>query len=186
MADVPSIVIKTRDLLSLRGYMTDAFINYADYYKMLPVRQHGTLTEKLVVWIFKAPKVIGVATIKEIMDEMEEVGAHQGMLVGGSRFTPAAKKLARHVKIELVEGTYSSFDLFSHELVPKHVIASDEEVNMLLGHYGIKKSQLPRILRDDPAAKLLGAKPGQVIRIERKSPTAGKSIYYRLVVEGSR
>ncbi len=185
MSEIPSVVIKTRDLLALRGYTTDEVLNYEDHYKMVPVKQDA-VTEKLVVWIFKEPKVVGVATIKDIVDDMEEAGAQEGMLVGGSRFTPAAKKHARSVRVELVEGNYASFDLFSHDLVPKHVIASDEEVKMLLEYYGIKKTHLPRILRDDPAAKLLGAKPGQVIRIERKSPTAGKALYYRLVVDGPR
>ncbi|MEM2142071.1 MAG: DNA-directed RNA polymerase subunit H [Candidatus Thorarchaeota archaeon] len=85
-----------------------------------------------------------------------------------------------------MEGTYSSFDLFQHELVPKHVIASEEEVQMVLDHYRISKSQLPRILKDDPVAKMLGAKVGQVLRIERPSETAGVTFYYRLVVDGSR
>jgi DNA-directed RNA polymerase subunit H (RpoH/RPB5) len=47
----------------------------------------------------------------------------------------------------------------------------------------MKKSQLPRILRDDPAARVLGAKVGQIVRIERASPTAGPIYYYRLVVD---
>ncbi|MCK4484870.1 MAG: DNA-directed RNA polymerase subunit H [Candidatus Thorarchaeota archaeon] len=105
------------------------------------------------------------------------------MLVGGTRYTPAAKKHARATRVELVEGGYASFDLFGHELVPQHTIAEDSEVQLVLNHYGIKKSQLPRILRDDPAARVLGAKVGQVIRIGRTSPTAGSIYYYRLVVD---
>ncbi|MCK4279554.1 MAG: DNA-directed RNA polymerase subunit H [Candidatus Thorarchaeota archaeon] len=105
------------------------------------------------------------------------------MLVGGTRYTPAAKKHARASRVELVEGGYASFDLFGHELVPQHIIAEDSEVQLVLDHYGMKKSQLPRILRDDPAARVLGAKVGQIVRIERASPTAGPIYYYRLVVD---
>ncbi|MCK5151611.1 MAG: DNA-directed RNA polymerase subunit H [Candidatus Thorarchaeota archaeon] len=108
------------------------------------------------------------------------------MLVGGSRFTPAAKKQARQTRVELVEGGYSSFELFGHELVPKHIISSIEEVQLVTDHYGIKKTQLPRIAREDPAARVLGAKIGEVVRIERDSPTAGKVYYYRLVVDPGR
>ncbi|MFX1483461.1 MAG: DNA-directed RNA polymerase subunit H [Promethearchaeota archaeon] len=82
-------------------------------------------------------------------------------------------------------GNYSSFDLFDHELVPPHVIAGADEVKLVLEHYGIDKSQLPRIFRNDPAVKVLGARPGQVLRIERNSPVAGMTYYYRLVVDSS-
>ncbi|MGY5860169.1 MAG: DNA-directed RNA polymerase subunit H [Candidatus Thorarchaeota archaeon] len=85
--------------------------------------------------------------------------------------------------MELVEGNYASFDLFEHDLVPTHIITEQEEVDLVLNHYKIKKTQLPRIYLSDPAAKVLGARPGQVIRIERKSETAGNAFYYRLVVD---
>jgi DNA-directed RNA polymerase subunit H (RpoH/RPB5) len=35
----------------------------------------------------------------------------------------------------------------------------------------------------DPCARAVNAQPGQVLKIERESPTAGTSYYYRLVVE---
>ena len=70
-------------------------------------------------------------------------------------------------------------------VISSHAFASEEEIQLVLDHYGIEKNQLPRIFRDDPAVRVLGARPGQVIRIERDSPTAGKSFYYRLVVDSS-
>ena len=44
--------------------------------------------------------------------------------------------------------------------------------------------QFPYILTTDPVAKEIGAKPGDFVRITRKSETAGSSVYYRYVVEG--
>ena len=49
--------------------------------------------------------------------------------------------------------------------------------------YHIKPDQLPRILATDPAVISTGAKPGQIIKITRKSPTAKYATAYRLVVE---
>jgi hypothetical protein len=49
--------------------------------------------------------------------------------------------------------------------------------------YNIKLDQLPRILATDPAVLSTGAKPGQIVKIIRKSPTAKYAIAYRLVVE---
>ncbi|MGP3668142.1 MAG: DNA-directed RNA polymerase subunit H [Candidatus Bathyarchaeota archaeon] len=75
----------------------------------------------------------------------------------------------------------ADFDIFEHELVPKHIILSKEEAEELLKKYRIKPSQLPKIKDTDPAAKALGAKPGDIIKIIRKSPTAGLAEYYRYV-----
>jgi DNA-directed RNA polymerase subunit H (RpoH/RPB5) len=41
--------------------------------------------------------------------------------------------------------------------------------------------QLPHMKKNDPAAVALGAKEGDVIKIDRQEPT-GKCTYYRVVV----
>ncbi len=43
--------------------------------------------------------------------------------------------------------------------------------------------QFPFISSTDPAAKSIGAKAGDFIRITRRSETAGETVYYRYVVE---
>lgn len=73
-------------------------------------------------------------------------------------------------------------DITKHFLVPKHRILSQKEKEELLKKYGVKESQLPKILASDPMVKAIGAKPGDIIEIERNL-FGKKSIYYRLVVE---
>ena len=75
-------------------------------------------------------------------------------------------------------------DLTKHQLVPKHSKVSDSEKNKLLKRYDLAISQLPRILVNDPAIVKLGAKSGDIIKIERESKTAGIAIYYRVVING--
>ncbi|MEM2934352.1 MAG: DNA-directed RNA polymerase subunit H [Methanocellales archaeon] len=75
------------------------------------------------------------------------------------------------------------FNVLEHELVPEHVIASEKEVEEILKKYQCEKGQLPLIRTNDPVVKEIGAKTGDVIKIIRKSPTAGKVIAYRYVVE---
>ncbi|GBC71082.1 hypothetical protein HRbin02_00860 [Candidatus Calditenuaceae archaeon HR02] len=76
----------------------------------------------------------------------------------------------------------SAVSILEHELVPKHEIMSPEEVEELLGRYRITLNELPRILASDPVVREIGAKPGDVLRIHRRSLTAGLSYYYRVVV----
>ena len=75
------------------------------------------------------------------------------------------------------------FNVLNHDIVPMHEVLSDEETQAVLEQYQIVKEQLPKIKATDPAVKVVDAKPGQLVRVTRRSPTAGKSIAYRLVVE---
>jgi len=76
-------------------------------------------------------------------------------------------------------------DISRHKLVPKHNILSEKEKRELLEKYKITLNHLPRILTTDPMVKKLDAKVGDIIKIERSSTTAGKTVYYRVVVQGS-
>jgi len=72
-------------------------------------------------------------------------------------------------------------DVQGHIFVPKHTKLSDEEKQKILEQFNISLHQLPRIHKTDPAIAQLDAKPGDVIKIERKSVTTGKSFFYRVV-----
>jgi DNA-directed RNA polymerase subunit H (RpoH/RPB5) len=76
-----------------------------------------------------------------------------------------------------------SLDILSHKLVPYHEVISEKEKNELMEKYKITPDQLPKILNSDPVAKYIGAKPGQIVKVIRKSRTAKEAIAYRFVVE---
>ncbi len=78
----------------------------------------------------------------------------------------------------------SKKNILKHEMVPEHIVLDEEEVEEVLKKYDIKKGELPLIRADDPVAKSIGAKPGQVLKIIRKETLAGETTYYRLVVKG--
>ena len=75
-------------------------------------------------------------------------------------------------------------DVLKHELVPEHVLLSKKEAMALLKRLGISPNQLPWILASDPAARAVGAKPGDILMIIRRSPTAGRTVTFRLVMPG--
>ena len=58
-----------------------------------------------------------------------------------------------------------------------------KEAEDVLKKYNCTPTQLPLIFVNDPAIVGLGVKPGDMIKITRKSGTAGVSLYYRYVVE---
>ncbi|PIN74020.1 DNA-directed RNA polymerase subunit H [Candidatus Woesearchaeota archaeon CG10_big_fil_rev_8_21_14_0_10_45_16] len=71
-----------------------------------------------------------------------------------------------------------------HILVPSHVKLSDKEKETFLQSQNLTIKELPKILVNDPALIGSGAKEGDIIRIERASATAGKTFYYRVVING--
>jgi DNA-directed RNA polymerase subunit H len=77
----------------------------------------------------------------------------------------------------------STINVLDHVMVPEHKIMSEEEVQSLFSRYHLTSDQLPKMFHDDPAAKAIKAKVGDVIRIVRYSQTAGIAESYRLVIK---
>jgi len=75
------------------------------------------------------------------------------------------------------------FKVTDHFLVPKHELLTPEESKEILTRYNSTANQFPFIASTDAAAKSIGAKAGDFIRVTRRSETAGETVYYRFVVE---
>jgi DNA-directed RNA polymerase subunit H len=86
-------------------------------------------------------------------------------------------------KKEKEEVKKTEFKPSTHFLVPKHELLTKEEAVEVAKRYNASLSQFPYILSSDPVAKEIGAKPGDLVRITRRSETAGSTVYYRYVVE---
>jgi len=115
-------------------------------------------------------------------EKITKEGYEGGILIG-TGFSYSAKKEARAEGIEIIETSQiPSFNIFEHDLVPKHEVLSKEEAEELLRKYRINPYNLPHIKKSDPAIFLIGAKPGDIVKITRKSPTAGIYVTYRYVV----
>ena len=71
----------------------------------------------------------------------------------------------------------------NHVYVPKHEIITKKEAEQVLQKFYCIATELPLIFVNDPAIVGLGVKPGDMIKITRKSGTSGTSLYYRYVVE---
>jgi DNA-directed RNA polymerase subunit H len=71
-----------------------------------------------------------------------------------------------------------------HVYQPKHEVLSKKQAEEVLKKFNTKPSQLPYILQSDRGIEDLEPRPGDIVKITRKSPTSGESVYYRYVVEG--
>ena len=78
-----------------------------------------------------------------------------------------------------------------HDLVPEHAILSEKDAKKVLNDLRVNADQLPKIRKDDPVLKTLEmagqeVKEGQIIKITRKSESAGVSVVYRMIVDRGR
>ena len=100
-----------------------------------------------------------------------------------SNFSPRLEKYYHNDRfVQVFDIDSLVFNITEHELVPEHVILSDEEKQDLVTHFNLDEDQLPHISRFDPVAKFIGLRPGDVCKIERKSYSSGKVNYYRICV----
>ncbi len=171
---------KARILIKLRSYKTLE----KKKYKNIPAYLVKTPKGKAIVYCIPSQGTVGVQYINQLAKIMKEEELEKGIVVTSGRYTQAAKTNARKKGIELIPRIFPVFNIFDHELVPFHEILPPDEREKLLAQYRVQPYQLPRIGTSDPAVKAIGAKAGDIVKITRKSATAGKYVAYRYVVEG--
>jgi len=139
--------------------------------------------EKTIVWCILGSATVGIVAMNALYKILKEKGLERAIVVTEGRYTHAVKQGAKKKNVELLPKSFPVFDIFEHGLVPKHEILSEKEKEQLLTQYKVHPYQIPQIKSTDPAVKVIGAKPGDVLKIIRKSKTAGEHIAYRYVVE---
>lgn len=172
------VIDGAKSILTTRGFK---ITNEADKDEYHDIYGKNDENQKIIVRI-PSKAVVGVSELREYRDEVEEKGYDHAILLALDKYTHYAKKEAKAANIETFSIKFPFFNLFEHYLVPVHEFATKEEVYELEKKYSIFKHQLPKITSDDPAVQLLGAKVGDVLKIRRKSPTAGEFVVFRTVV----
>lgn len=139
--------------------------------------------EKAIVWCISNQATVGIVAMNALYKVMKEKEIDRALVVTEGRYTHAVKQGAKKKKVELLPKSFPVFDIFEHALVPRHEILTEKEKKQLLEQYKIQPFQMPQVKSGDPAVKAIGAKPGDILRIIRKSSTAGEHIAFRYVVE---
>ena len=126
---------------------------------------------------------------------------------GTSRRSPSAPKPSRTIRSHWGS---TRFNVLNHELVPHQELVPHEDEASELEPWGLmavdaegnsrlRKELLPKVLISDPAVQAVkemaevasehpmsaGWLRDRVLKVIRRSPTAGTSIAYRLIVEGN-
>ncbi|ODV83575.1 hypothetical protein CANARDRAFT_29804 [[Candida] arabinofermentans NRRL YB-2248] len=126
---------------------------------------------------------VGISTMKNFCAHISDKNFSVGIFIYQLGMTPSASKAISVAEPAIIE-TFQESDIIvnitHHQLVPKHIRLSNDEKKELLNRYRLKESQLPRIQREDPVARYLGLKRGQVVKIIRKSETSGRYASYRI------
>jgi len=182
----------SKKLVSLEERKAEVLIKLRRY-KLIKKQKHedaiGYIIEipkekqKALVWCVPGETTVGINSINRLGKAMKDADVERGIIVTDGRYTHAVKQGAKKKKIELLPKTFPAFDIFQHKLVPKQEILTEEEKTELLTKFKVQPYQLPQISSVDPTVKAIGARPGDVLRVIRRSPTAGEHIAFRYVVE---
>ncbi len=138
--------------------------------------------ERYLMHILLDKKTVGIAFIRELRDQVEAGDVTGGIIVSDGKYTYSARSNAPEMAIELVPKSLPAFDVFEHEYVPLHKILTDEEREETSKKFHAEPFQFPWIKSTDPISIILGAMPGDVLKVTHKSQTAGKYLSYRYVV----
>ena len=170
---------KTKVLIKLRGYKV---LKKEEIKNAIDFKIKMNDKKKAILWAVTTDGTVGVAYVTQLKKAMDDAKVEKGIITTIGKYTHTAKTRSKKFGIELIPKIFPSFKIFDHEFVSKHEILTPEEKEKFLEEYKVQPYQLPRIKASDPAIIAVGAQPGDVVRVIRKSPTAGKYIAYRYVV----
>jgi DNA-directed RNA polymerase subunit H (RpoH/RPB5) len=73
-------------------------------------------------------------------------------------------------------------NIIDHDYVSKHIVLSEDERKDFIKSYQITRDKMPKLEIYDPIVRYYNMQIGDIVRIIRNSPSAGKAVYYRVVV----
>lgn len=128
--------------------------------------------QKLPAYFDEYPDITRAETIVMMMEPVLEIH-HQLALT---------LFLTKKVYVSFFSVDHLVNNPLKHEMVPKHEIMPEEnEAEFMKKYHIVAKNKMPKILYSDPIIRIIGAVPGNIIKITRPSQTAGENIYYRCV-----
>ena len=191
---LPRVLHTLLSMLRKRGYSVPP-------QREMPTNKHGlVMREKLSFTAEKEDEdTVRVHFVDEpkIMSKDVEVASEKALKLGSRHVIIVAetvvmvhinKQIATQVnkhdmQVEVFSFADLMMDITEHELVPPHIMLSEQEKQEVLRRFCTSESKIPKLLQTDPVAKFYNMQPGQMVKIIRKSPTRDSAEYYRVVVQ---
>ncbi|OQS53627.1 DNA-directed RNA polymerase subunit H RpoH-RPB5 [Ecytonucleospora hepatopenaei] len=192
------------EMLKDRGYSTnqetfenlDEFMVFYNGNKKLNFTcgtSDGTLNNKFISVVFTTEIKINKKSVELIMSEHLQKGISNLIIVCVNKLNHASISYISNINNSNINNTNNNlnveiflykellFNPTKHILVPKQTIIDEEEKQQFLLRYKCKLDDLPVMLKTDIIARYLGGQINDVVKIIRKSKTAGESEYYRVI-----
>jgi len=170
---------KTKILIKLRGYK---LLKKEEIKNAISFNVKMKDGNKAIIWAVTTDGTVGVAYVTQLKKAMDDAKVEKGIVTTIGKYTHTAKTRSKQNGIELIPKIFPSFKIFDHDFVSKHELLTPEEKEEILEKYKMQPYQLPRINAYDPAIIAVGGKPGDIVRVIRKSQTAGKYVAYRYII----
>lgn len=185
------------EILETRGFNTSSYNNFS-------INEIGILTEqdqldmlledsnnKKIYVKYYINKVIKPANIYNMIEDLfylENILTKKDDLMIIIKDEPNDTLVQTIKDIWMQDSIYTSiinikrlqFNILNHALVPKHIILSKSEELEFKKKYNILDNNIPDISYFSPVSLVLGIRPNNIVKIERKSRTAIKADFYRI------
>ena len=127
--------------------------------------------------------------VADIKKYLTEKNINHIMIITKGDLTPNNRKSLDMADYSNIDFEYFNikelmFNISKHVLVPLHEIIHDpKEISHIMNKHRIKvKTQFPLITKEDPMARYLHAKSGDLIKITRDSVTSGSTTVFRYCI----
>lgn len=142
--------------------------------------------DMLLLYYFQKVDSKNIEIIQKIINNFSKDSDVKVILVTKDKIKSNNLKNIKEISnnIEIFNIKELLFNVYKHDLVPKHEPITDkDEINNLIKKYKLRNiHQFPLIMSKDPICKYLNIPKNVLIKITRPSITSGEYIIYRCVV----
>lgn len=134
---------------------------------------------------FIPQKITAINKTSGIYDFVEKYKNDRSIIIVNEISSKANNIIKQKYQLSEVFAEYElMMNIIEHRYQPKFEILHDIDFNQFLNDRKCTKKNLPRMFINDPIVKYYNLKLGDLVRIIRPSGSSGKTISYRLVVNG--